>query len=68
MIRNGHEGAAGSEPDDMNELALVYAAAARERLAEECERLKNYTMREPVRALGLAFGVGVFLGWLIKRR
>lgn len=68
MISNGHESVAGFAPDDLRESALIYAAAARERLAEECERLKNYTVREPVRALTLAFGVGVFVGWLIKRR
>ena len=54
--------------DDLKEQAMVYAAAARERLAEGREQVRDYIVREPVRALGIALGVGVLLGWLIKRR
>jgi ElaB/YqjD/DUF883 family membrane-anchored ribosome-binding protein len=28
----------------------------------------EYIVKEPAKALGLALGVGVLLGWLIKRR
>lgn len=70
MINNMRDSAAGFEPqtEDLNEMALIYAAAARERLAEANDRVKGFVAREPLVALGVAFGVGVFLGWLIKRR
>ena len=58
----------GLQTDDLKETALVYVAAARERLAEGSERAKQYIINQPVRALGIALGVGVLLGWLIKRR
>jgi ElaB/YqjD/DUF883 family membrane-anchored ribosome-binding protein len=58
----------GPQMDALKEQALVYAASARERLAEGTERVRDYIVREPTRALGVAFGVGVLLGWLIKRR
>jgi ElaB/YqjD/DUF883 family membrane-anchored ribosome-binding protein len=54
--------------DDIKELALQYAAAAQERLAEGGERVKEYVAKEPARALGIALGLGVLLGWMIKRR
>jgi ElaB/YqjD/DUF883 family membrane-anchored ribosome-binding protein len=44
------------------------AASARERLSQGGEAIKNYTLEQPARALGLALGMGVLLGWLIKRR
>jgi len=58
----------GPQLDDVKEQALVYAAAARERLAEGSEKIRAYIVNEPARALGIALGVGVLLGWLIKRR
>jgi len=54
--------------DELKEQALVYAAAAREHLAEGRDRIREYIVKEPARALGIALGVGVLLGWLTKRR
>ena len=48
--------------------ALEYAELARARFAEGNAFLKDYVAKEPARALGIALGVGVLLGWLIKRR
>jgi ElaB/YqjD/DUF883 family membrane-anchored ribosome-binding protein len=56
------------QADEIREMALEYAAAARERLAEGSERVREYVVKEPARALGIALGVGVLVGWLIKRR
>jgi ElaB/YqjD/DUF883 family membrane-anchored ribosome-binding protein len=58
----------GPQLDDLKEQALIYAATAREQLAEGREKVRDYIVREPARALGIALGVGVLLGWLIKRR
>jgi ElaB/YqjD/DUF883 family membrane-anchored ribosome-binding protein len=54
--------------DPVQELALRFAAVAGGRIAEGKERIKEYVSREPMRALGLALGAGVIIGWLIKRR
>ncbi len=62
------EASLGPQAEEVKERALEYAAVARERLAEGSERVKGYVVKEPVRALGIALGVGVVLGWLIKRR
>jgi ElaB/YqjD/DUF883 family membrane-anchored ribosome-binding protein len=58
----------GAQAEQLKERALQYTAAARERVTEGSERIKNYTVKEPVRALGIALGLGVLVGWLIKRR
>jgi hypothetical protein len=58
----------GVQAEDLKESALVYVAAVQERLAEGCERVKQSIINQPVRALGIALGMGVLLGWLIKRR
>jgi len=58
----------GPQLDELKEQALVYAATARERLAEGSDKVREYIVKEPARALGIALGVGVLLGWLIKRR
>lgn len=50
------------------ERALEVAATAKERLAIGSAWVRGYTQTQPARALGLALGMGVFLGWLIKRR
>ena len=50
------------------EQALEFAATAKERFAQGSSALKTYTIEQPARALGLALGMGVLLGWLIKRR
>jgi len=54
--------------DQLKEQALNYAATAREQLAEGQERIRDYVVNKPAHALGIALGVGVLLGWLIKRR
>jgi ElaB/YqjD/DUF883 family membrane-anchored ribosome-binding protein len=58
----------GPQLDEFKEQALVYAAAARERLSEGGEKVREYIVNQPVRAMGIALGMGVVLGWLIKRR
>lgn len=58
----------GPQAEELKEKALEYAATARERLAEGSGKLKEYVVREPARALGIALGLGVLLGWMIKRR
>jgi ElaB/YqjD/DUF883 family membrane-anchored ribosome-binding protein len=42
-------------------------AVARERLAERSEIVRDFVAKEPVKALAIAIGIGVVLGWLIKR-
>jgi len=64
----GGESDYAAQTDALKEKALDFAAVARERLAEGNERIKDYVVKEPARALGLALGLGVLLGWLIKRR
>ncbi len=54
--------------EHLRETALEAAATARERWAEGSTWVRNYTLREPAKALGVALGMGVFVGWLIKRR
>ena len=54
--------------DEVRETAREYAGVAQARMGELSEYVKAYTLREPARALGIAFGLGVFLGWIIKRR
>lgn len=58
----------GPQAEELKEKALEYAATAREQLAEGSDKLKEYVVKEPARALGIALGVGVLLGWMIKRR
>lgn len=64
----GLESEFGPQAEQLKERALEYAATARERLAEGSESVRQYIAREPARALGIALGVGVLLGWMIKRR
>jgi len=52
---------------ELRAMALQDVAVARERLADGRAILKDYVVREPVKALGIALCVGVVLGWLIKR-
>jgi ElaB/YqjD/DUF883 family membrane-anchored ribosome-binding protein len=58
----------GPQAEELKEKALEYAATARERLAEGSGRLREYVVKEPARAMGIALGLGVLLGWMIKRR
>lgn len=64
----GLESSLGPQADEIKEKALEYAATAKERLAEGTGMLKGYVVQQPARALGIALGVGVLLGWMIKRR
>ena len=52
----------------LKESALDATATAREKLSQGAVFVRNFTVREPVKALGVALGMGVMLGWLIKRR
>ena len=69
---NDHPGDAGApevaQSEESASPALWYAAIALGRLAEGKERVKQYVIREPMRALGIALGVGVLIGWWTKRR
>ena len=60
--------AIATPPDELSETAREYAESGRVRMGDVSESVRAYTVREPVRALGIAFGLGVFLGWMIKRR
>ncbi len=53
---------------EIKERALDLAATAKERFVGGSKTLRDYIVKEPVRALGIALGMGVLLGWLIKRR
>ena len=56
------------QAEELKAQALEYALTAQARFAEGSELLKAYVTKQPARALGIALGVGVVLGWLIKRR
>lgn len=60
----------GLEPRgiDIKERALEVAATAREQVTGGTRILREYIVKEPTKALGVALGMGVILGWLIKRR
>lgn len=53
---------------DMKERALELAATAREQFSGGTKGLRDYIVKEPTRALGIALVLGVIVGWLIKRR
>lgn len=54
--------------DAAKEKALDVTAVLRERFSEGSESVKAYTIEKPAKALAIAFGVGVLIGWWIKRR
>ena len=54
--------------DEIKAMAHQDVAVARERLAEGRAIVRDYLVREPVKALGIALCIGVVLGWLIRRR
>jgi ElaB/YqjD/DUF883 family membrane-anchored ribosome-binding protein len=58
----------GARVEEAKEKALDLAATAREQLSGGSHFLRAYIVKEPTRALGIALGMGVILGWLIKRR
>jgi ElaB/YqjD/DUF883 family membrane-anchored ribosome-binding protein len=54
--------------EQLRDKTLELAAVAREKLGQGSDALRDYTIRQPTRAIGIALGMGVLLGWLIKRR
>jgi len=58
----------GSDSGDIKERALEFAATAREQVSGRTRGLREYIVKEPTRALGIALVLGVVVGWLIKRR
>lgn len=58
----------GTSSGDVKERALELAATAREQLSGGTSGLRQYIVKEPTRALGIALVLGVIAGWLIKRR
>ena len=64
----GLEAGLGARVDDAKEKALDLAATAREQFSGGSRFLRDYIVKEPTRSLGIAIGMGVILGWLIKRR
>jgi ElaB/YqjD/DUF883 family membrane-anchored ribosome-binding protein len=68
MDQDDVEAQATSQAQELAGLALQCAAIAGSRIGDMKERIKDYASREPMRALGIAFGVGLAIGWCIKRR
>jgi len=58
----------GPQAEEIKERMLEATAAARERMGEGLQALRGFVTEKPAQALGLALGMGVLLGWLIKRR
>lgn len=58
----------GPQADQLQEQAKILAATAREKWDEGREAARNFVVEKPAQALGVALGMGVLLGWLIKRR
>ncbi len=54
--------------DEIKERAKDFAATAKEQFFDGRDKLKHFITENPTRALGIAVGMGVLLGWLIKRR
>ena len=61
-------GASSGRIGEVREKALDMAASAREQVSGGAGVVRKYIVNEPTRALGIALGMGVLLGWLIKRR
>ncbi len=58
----------GPQADQLQEQAMILAATAKEKWDEGREVARNFILEKPLQALGVAIGMGVLLGWLIKRR
>jgi hypothetical protein len=56
------------QAEELKARALEYASIAHEQLARGNDYVKDYITKQPVRALGIALGLGVALGWWLKRR
>ncbi|HEV3164807.1 MAG TPA: hypothetical protein VGZ22_12330 [Isosphaeraceae bacterium] len=63
-----YESELASQAEQLKEQALDLAAVARERLDEAGQSIKNFVIEHPAKAIGFALGLGVALGWLVKRR
>jgi hypothetical protein len=59
---------AGTLAGELKDMAMRCATIAAQRISEESKHLTEYAAREPARALSIALGVGVFIGWMIRRR
>ncbi len=70
MIDRIHEleSSYAGQAEELKAMALEYASTARVKLSEGSDQLKAYVVREPLKAIGVAVGLGVVLGWMIKRR
>jgi ElaB/YqjD/DUF883 family membrane-anchored ribosome-binding protein len=56
------------QPPGVQERALEVMATAKESLLGGTRTIKDYINKQPARAVGIALGLGVVLGWVIKRR
>ena len=56
------------QAEEMKARALELAGSAKSRLSDANAFVNDYMTKQPARALGIALGLGVVLGWLIKRR
>jgi ElaB/YqjD/DUF883 family membrane-anchored ribosome-binding protein len=68
QVTHNLESNQGPLPEEFKDTVLAYVGFAREWLAVGSGRVKDYVVREPVEALGIAFLVGVILGSWVKRR
>jgi ElaB/YqjD/DUF883 family membrane-anchored ribosome-binding protein len=57
----------GAQAEALREQALSLAADAREQITTGAGWVKQFTVRHPAKALGIALGAGVLLGLLIRR-
>ncbi len=64
----GYDSGAPGQAEEIKAKATDLVCAARERLSEGTQTVRQYIVERPAWALGLAVGIGVFLGWLTKRR
>lgn len=53
--------------EEIKAMARQDVAVARGRLAEGRDSVRDFVLRDPLKALGITLGVGVLLGWLIRR-
>ena len=60
---------ASSQTDQASEATLhELRDLAREQLAERLRQAETFVREHPVSGLGAAFCLGIFLGWVIKRK
>ena len=53
--------------EDIKAMGRQDIAFARERLVDGREMVRDFLVKEPVKALGITLCVGVALGWLLRR-